>query len=874
MHWNCDSISNKIVEFYDFMIQNNIHVACLSETHLKPHRHIHRHPDFCIYRLDRTDRPMGGVAIVVRKSISHRLLPHTGMKLIECIGIELNLESRRKLHIYSVYLPSKTSPAVLRQHYINDLRTVTRQRRDANYFICGDFNSRHYHWNCRSNNLAGNLLYQEYVDDNFMILFPNTHTHVPNDTNKQPSTIDLIVTNSVLPISTPVGEFLSSDHEAVTTEIELSSPSILNNARRVRAYRKADWEQYRFSIANRLNTSNLDLQAITNTEQIDSMVRSFTDLILRVQDFTVPLELPNRYAIELTPEIRALIIVRRAKRREWQSTRNPRCKTVVNLLKRIIQEKVNELRNGNWSRMLENLPEDDNKRSLWRLSRYLKNKSREIPPLSVDDKILLTEEEKTKALADKFEEFHQNTLAGDDPNHTNEVTSQVTRYLADQASSVPAYPTPEEVHQYIRKLKSSKAPGHDRVHNNLLKQLPYKAIIYLNFIISACFKLCYFPTEWKTAKVVPIKKPDKDAAKTTSYRPISLLSSIAKILERAILSRLNVHTNDFNIIPSAQHGFRSNHSTTHQLHRVITHMRTKLRSRSTSGVIFFDIEKAFDRIWHAGLLYKLIKFHYPRYLIKIVASFLQQRRFNVAINSTLSTTRNIPFGVPQGAVLSPTLYNIYTSDAPQPPDCLVAFYADDTAIISSSPRWVNVNNNLQLATNLYQHYYNRWKIKLNVDKTQALLVTRRRTRELPELPFLFNDHEIEWESVCKYLGVMIDRKLTMSPHIDYVIGKTQRAIRLLYPLISRNSKLNVHNKLLLFKLALRPIYTYACPIVITAAKTHISKLQRLQNKLLKMIRNLPWYTRTSEVHDAANVEMVIDFMRRLEMKFNENDNVR
>lgn len=272
-----------------------------------------------------------------------------------------------------------------------------------------------------------------------------------------------------MPISTPVCEYLASDHNPVLTEIQLSSPSIFNTARLVRAYRKADWEQYRHSIALRLNIRNLDLQNITSKEQIDEMVKKLTDLILQVQDFTVPLELSHKYAIELTSEIEALIITKRIFRREWQRSRNPQHKTVVNLLQRIINEKINEIRNENWSRMLEKLPNDDNKKSLWRLTKYLKNKTREIPPLSINGNMLLTNEEKSEALADKFEEFHQNTLAHEHPHHTDHVATQVTTFLEEQSLSEPVYTTPEEIHQYIRKLKTSKAPGQDRVHNNLLK---------------------------------------------------------------------------------------------------------------------------------------------------------------------------------------------------------------------------------------------------------------------------------------------------------------------------------------------------------------------------------------------------------------------
>lgn len=287
----------------------------------------------------------------------------------------------------------------------------------------------------------------------------------------------------------------------------------------------------------------------------------------------------------------------------------------------------------------------------------------------------------------------------------------------------------------------------------------------------------------------------------------------------------------------------------------------------TAGTIFFDIQKAFDSIWHDALLYKLIEYNFPKYLIHIIASFLRDRKFQVIINSTKSSVKTIPYGVPQGAVLSPCLYNIYVSDAPNFDDVMTAFYADDTALICALPSWYETNSALERATHEFHKFYEKWKINLNHEKTQALLVTRRRTREVPELPFQFNDHEIEWEDNVKYLGVILDRKLTMAAHINYIIEKTQKVIKILYPLIHRKSKLNSNNKLLIFKSALRPIFTYACPIFSTIANTHIQKLQRTQNKILKMIFDLPWCTPTSELHNDNEIELVQDHINRLRENF-------
>lgn len=215
MYWNARSIRNKIIEFYDFLSSNDIHVACLSETHLKPEHHLHSHPDYAMYRLDRVGRDCGGVAIVVRRGISHKLLPDLSMKLLETIGIEVILQNNSKIKIYSTYLPGTSSAPLVRQHFINDLRLITSRNRTTSYFICGDLNARHRHFNCLTSNTAGRLLYDEYISSDFVIAFPSTPTYIPEDPNRNPSTIDIMITNSLLQHTDLTCDYLGSDHNAV-----------------------------------------------------------------------------------------------------------------------------------------------------------------------------------------------------------------------------------------------------------------------------------------------------------------------------------------------------------------------------------------------------------------------------------------------------------------------------------------------------------------------------------------------------------------------------------------------------------------------------------------------------------------------------------
>lgn len=133
--------------------------------------------------------------------------------------------------------------------------------------------------------------------------------------------------------------------------------------------------------------------------------------------------------------------------------------------------------------------------------------------------------------------------------------------------------------------------------------------------------------------------------------------------------------------------------------------------------------------------------------------------------------------------------------------------------------------------------------------------------------FHIGGQEIEWSNQIKYLGLVLDKKLTYKAHIQHVLEKTHKAVRILYSMLNRKSKLCVENKTLLYKVAIRPIFAYACPIFSSAAKTHINKLQICQNKTLRMIFGVPRYYRTNTIHNYASMEMVSQHFEVLHNNF-------
>jgi hypothetical protein len=215
-------------------------------------------------------------------------------------------------------------------------------------------------------------------------------------------------------------------------------------------------------------------------------------------------------------------------------------------------------------------------------------------------------------------------------------------------------------------------------------------------------------------------------------------------------------------------------------------------------------------------------------------SFLSGRTFFVTISGVRSMECDIPSEVTQDAVLSLTLFNIFTFDFQN--------WIKYTWLTTYSKAVVIIDQ-LQSALNCVKDYNSNWRFGLNSSQTQAVFFTKRRTRELPTLGLLLDDHSIPWENRAKYLGLILDKTLTFALHVEHISGKIQKMIRILYPLINKKSKWSLPQRVVV-QLAT----CYSSVAWQDCAEAHERRLQILQNKCLKLILNLTRYHSTSNVH--------------------------
>lgn len=882
IEWNARGVRSKLCELYDYLFVNEIDICLINETKLNNNVNLRTDSRFALIRLDRdvnivTERdnnsinnPGGGVMIILRRGIRFDVLPLCDTATIECVGVEIHALNRSLL-VFAAYFSGARTSAILTQFKRDLLKLVSLNRP---FIIAGDFNCRHSFWNCSRSNAAGRVMYDLMCSNPFQIHFSQEHTYVPDDPIKSPSTLDLVLTNAIIPVSTPVtvDSLSTSDHLPILFTINEQIPNE-SDLYHIRDFSNANWSLFKNTVNQGIDLLEWTPESLMSTQSIDTAIHLLMNVIKEAERQSIPTKTVNHNFIQLDDHTKQLIAQRNALRRNQRRNRDNTLRPIINEMTRAIKEHTQRQINHRFSSNLRSMNSNDPlHKKLYRLTRSLKNRNNKVPVLKVGDTRLIRDIDKAEALSQKICDAHQLTH-----NNISTVTleRQVRRSINQlnttdvEADAISNLVKPREITSFIRLLKNRKAPGPDGISNRCLKHLPHRAVILLTQIMNACLRLSYFPMSMKTASIVTFRKPNKDPSNPANYRPISLLSNIAKLFERVILSRLSQVIEDKNLINNQQFGFRSGHSCVHQVQRLTNFIRAGRANKKSVGMLTLDCEQAFPTVWHNGLIHKLMSMDIPLYLCKILLSFMKDRKFSVRVGNAKSSLKTMVAGVPQGSTLSPILYTLYVSDIPSIAHCLIGQYADDTALVTTALHGNVVERRLLDGVRKLQKYFRKWKIQLNERKFEAVFFTRRRLARYhpPNTNITVNNVDVPWSESLKYLGVVIDKGLTFKNHHQNTISKVEKLIKTLYPLINRKSKLSVDTKLLMYKQIFRPVLTYAAPVWRHCARTHKKRLQVSQNKLLKMILNLPQSTETTFVHDTANIDLLDEYINDMSDRF-------
>ena len=453
---------------------------------------------------------------------------------------------------------------------------------------------------------------------------------------------------------------------------------------------------------------------------------------------------------------------------------------------------------------------------------FLKNKgieSNDIPPLETESETVYSNTKKANAFNNYFNS--QSQITGEDDPLPN--TGQSQTLLP------PFQLTVEEVTSVLKKLDTSKAVGPDLVHNKILVAAYPLIAEPLTILFNRSLLDGIFPAVWKKAHITPVYKKGS-RSHCTNYRPISLLSCVGKVLEKCVKSHVVEFLDEHKIITVAQSGFTQGDSTIYQLLSIYDDFLKSLDKNIKTQAIFFDISKAFDRVWHKGLLYKLSTIGINDQLLRWFKSYLSDRKQAVVVNGSCSDFLTVSAGVPQGSVLGPLLFLIYINDINEGIVSTTKLFADDTSMYLSVNDDETRSETLNLDLNKIQLWANKWKVTFNGQKTELVNICRQNA--IPTNQLVFEGTILEANFTHKHLGLTIQGNCKWNNHIENIIIKTRMLVSCLKSYKYRLSRKSLE---IMYKSYVLPHFDYADIIWDNCTQYQSDQLEQIQIEALRTI---------------------------------------
>ena len=423
-----------------------------------------------------------------------------------------------------------------------------------------------------------------------------------------------------------------------------------------------------------------------------------------------------------------------------------------------------------------------------------------------------------------FAKYFQSVFSVDDgilPNMNTNIKSCLNDIIFDE----------HDINTRLQALPIKYSCGPDEIPTAFLKTLHNVLALPLSLIFQNSLNSGNLPNVWKCANIVPVYKGNGTKFKVDNYRPISLTSTICKVMESVIVDHIYKYYTDNNLLTHTQHGFRKNKSTTSNLLEFTDDISKFVDNNDNVDVITVDFSKAFDKISHNKLLHKLNCYGISSKVLSWIKCFLIGRKFNVKLNNYCSKFYNITSSVPQGSKLGPLLYIIYANDIADVFNFAnIKMFADDLTIyacINNEMDRVKLQNEL----NNFYDWCLKWGLVINLQKCKLM-------------HFGYNNHKYQYNlgieilnvSHCeKVLGVLIDDKLSFKDHVYMCVKKSSQVCNMILANVH-----NFENDILvnLYKTYARPYLDYNSVIYSPHYLELIDALENVQRHFTKRLHGL------------------------------------
>ena len=804
-----------------------------------PPQELLRIQHYTTYTSNKDNTPHSGTAIAVKNTIPHTIIDDFNTNLIA-----INVDTPQgTITIGTDYLPPN-------KRYLDIPEYVTLLGRRNPVYIFGDLNARHSFLSHRDQNPVGKGLNTLIQRDIITHIGPHFPTFIRTNCATTP---DIAITNKVTfhnILLTP-GPVSASDHIPVIAKITANPIQIPIKPRP--HFTRADWESYK----NELESHSTPNLTEADTIDIDTAINEWTEQVKQASNHHIP-----TLQYRVIPGANQNEEIRNTQREldetyELIRTHGP-LQTHTDRLGRLrikIRELYRQDSTQTWNNIIHQIeiPSPEEPQKFWKsFKRFQGNQKQKMPYLKDHhNQKIQTAAGKEALFTNHMEEIYKNDPgeeeADSDPNIEDHIQA-VESFVADNIDSFMPHPradatrldpiqfpplTTEEVKKLIHSLKQ-KTPGPSGITATHLKHLPDSMILRLTDIFNKTMSLGYFPEPFKESHTIFIPKAGTQQHSITNYRPIALLETHGKLLDKIINKRLQAQLQFNNAVNPRQHGFTQKRGTQTALATIYESLANARLEKQKAYLVLRDISKAFDKVWHCGLRRKIHDINMPDCLKRLLSSYLVERKTAVRIESHLGPNINLEKGVPQGGCLSPTLYNLYTRDTPPPtPYSDYVMYADDLTQIITYPSKNLLAHHTARAIEAINVFERRWKIETNMGKFTTIPIFHNGSVEPDTEPRI----QVSLGG-GKVLGLTVGR-YCLGQHVTNRINSASYHLNNLYKF--RN--LSEGNKKKLFKATVLPSLIYPAVPLNTLSVRQFKRLQVKQNDALRMIGNVTKWDR-------------------------------
>ena len=732
-----------------------------------------------------------------------------------------------------------------------------------NTIIVGDLNAKHSDWGSIKANNRGRLFKDIIEEDNLEFYKMPANYKGSKKNPKWDEVIQMILTTQrrFFNIDSIKSLYnIGSDHLPVTFSV--NDPSSIKPTKNIKLY-------HRINKTETLNMINdLNIEKVFGTELVEEKTTHLFNTICQIGNNIPTKTIPSGNS-GLSRDVRDKIKQRRKIQNLLRKHKNNvYYKSRLKTLNKEIRKGLQDSKDRNWNKIRSHLRKKDTSRKSWKI---IKNILEGDETKATGHKTMFNElGEKIKDKQDIANAFkdRQETIFQPNPSldrrHKYITEEWYKSHQFHRREHLPLYHHPplvynprltryeieeqvteQEVKDILKNLKTHKSPGNDGIQNKLLFTIRDEISKPLANLYNDWLNNSIFPDQLKLAKIVMIPKK-KNTNKIAEFRPISLLPTVGKVFEKLLANRIYKWAEDNDIINKEQSGFRKNRSTVDNLFSLVDDIIETFNNNKRIHGIFVDFEKAFDKVNHSLLLFKLKSLGLPTYILNILHSYLSNRKGYISFEQFKSEIFNLKAGVPQGSCLSPILYCLFVSDVPKPTgNVKLSLFADD---LVAWEKYTNGNRKeLQKYLNLVIQWCEKWGLKVNIEKT--LHVTFRNSG-LMNL-FIYNTKVKKVDQV-KFLGMLLDKSMRLIKHVDSKITNSYYLINF-FNTLKTSYDIPTSKNIMLYKSLMRSTLEYGHIILLSLSQRQINRLEVHQNKALRMITGKPIWTRLVDLRNECKI---------------------